>query len=112
MKIHEIIQESASYQRYAHKYDKPLYEYRDFIPKHIISKFYKQASIEEVACYYFGIVNLKGEVQFISFLCYLERNTTFKIPVTDGILTPEFWSKWRDNNLLAVMDQGKLFGIG
>jgi hypothetical protein len=112
MQIHEIIMQDGVYKRYADKYTKPLYHYRDNIPKNIIKKFYKQADIEEVALYYFGLLDFGHKRSFPAFLSHLERLEGFKVPVVSGILTHRFWDRWCQDNLLAIMDQAKIFGIG
>ena len=111
MQIHKIIEQNGTFKRYADKYTKPLYRYRDHIPKNILKKFYAQADIEEVATYYFGVRDPFRRGSFVAFLSHLEREYNFKIPVTNGIMTADFWRQWMLNNLVRIIEQGRLFGI-
>jgi hypothetical protein len=112
MKIHEIIMAQPMYQKYCDKYENPLIShYGKLIPESLVIKFIKQASIEELALYYFGYVG-QQPYQFVSTLVYLERNGKFNVPVVEGILSTDYWYNWHVKNIVAVMDQGKIFGKG
>ena len=54
-KIIEVITEDKIFQKYAHKFFKPLEKYTDRIPDRIFNKFIKSATINDIAEYYIGI---------------------------------------------------------
>ena len=110
MQIDKIITSEKMYIRYLEKYDNPLRSYYgQMIPERIIQKFYKQASVEEIAVFWFGYHNTSPGY-FVSILSHLERQGIKEIPVIDGILSIEFWQKWQRDNLIACMDLGRIFG--
>ena len=110
MNIDQIIENDKIYKRYAEKYHKPLYHFSHTIPDRILNKFYDQATIEEIALYYSGVLGCRG-ANIPAILIHLDRDKKITIPVVDGILTMEFWEKWQQNNLIAIMDIGVKFGV-
>ena len=108
MKIQEIIAGQKMFKKYADRYSNPYIYYQRVIPEKIINEFYIQASIEELALYYFGWVQ-RPAFEFPGFLCSLERQGKFSIPSVEGILTAEFWEKWICNNLVDIMQTSKTF---
>ena len=108
MKIQEIISSQKLFSKYSHKYSNPYIMYKNIIPDKIRHEFYKQATIEEIAFYFFGYIQRKP-FEFPGFLVSLERHGFFKIPVTGGILTEQYWFDWYCANHAEITETSKLF---
>jgi hypothetical protein len=104
--IQDIIRQDKGYPAKAAKYHNPLRSYyRDTLPAWILRRFLKQATIEEIATFYFGYYGYHS-ANFLSFLDYHKN----EVPNIHGIKTMEFWNAWQRKNLLAIMDQASIFG--
>jgi hypothetical protein len=112
MKIHEVIEKDPLYQKFSVKYNNPLIAYySQRIPEKPLKEFFKQATLDEIALYFFGYCHVKSE-NMPTCLVALERSYNWKIPYIDNILTPEYWEKWSIENTIAIMDQSQIFGKG
>ena len=102
----EIIRADKGYKAKATKYSNPLISYYGHsLPAWILRAFLKQATIEEIATFYFGYFG-SNAVQFLGFIQVHGLN----LPDVHTIKIPAFWDAWQRNNLLAIMDTAAEFG--
>ena len=114
MKIQDVIANEKMFSLYKDRYIKqglnPFFMYSNGIPENIFHKFLDNASYQDIGLYFFGLA--KREYTDLPYcIASLEKHHGYKIPVIDGILTPEFWKQFEIEFQADITETRKLFNI-